>query len=61
MARTDEQIKVPQLTHEQITERAYQIYLANGCQAGHAEDDWLQAEYELLQTTREAMQFDEEE
>jgi Protein of unknown function (DUF2934) len=41
-------MKALQLTHEQIAERAYQIYLANGCQSGHEKDDWLQAEYELL-------------
>ena len=35
--------------HEQIAGRAYQLYLARGCQPGHAMDDWLQAEYELLQ------------
>ena len=38
-----------ELTHSQIAERAYQIYLANGCQPGHELDDWLQAQYELLQ------------
>jgi hypothetical protein len=36
-------------THEQIGERAYQIYLARGGQPGHEMDDWLQAEYELMQ------------
>jgi hypothetical protein len=36
-------------THEQIASRAYQIYLERGCQHGHDLDDWLQAEYELLQ------------
>jgi len=25
-----------------------QIYLARGSEQGHAEDDWLQAEYELI-------------
>jgi hypothetical protein len=35
-------------THEQIAERANQIYLARGGQPGHEMDDWLQAEYELL-------------
>lgn len=42
-------MKVPSLTYEQIAERAHQIHVANGCQPGHELDDWLQAEYELLQ------------
>ena len=36
-------------THEEITERAYLLYLEGGCQPGHDVDDWLQAEYELMQ------------
>ncbi len=32
---------------EQISVRAYQIYLERGRQNGHDVDDWLQAEYEL--------------
>jgi hypothetical protein len=34
-------------TQLEIADRAYQIYLGRGCQAGHDLDDWLQAEYEL--------------
>jgi len=34
---------------EQIRARAYQPYMERGQQPGHAMDDWLQAEYELLQ------------
>ena len=37
------------LTHERIAARAYQIYIERGCQGGHELDDWLQAQYELLQ------------
>jgi hypothetical protein len=48
VTRRIKQTKVPELTHAQIDERAYKIYLANGCQTGRAQDDWLQAEYELL-------------
>ena len=33
---------------EQIRMHAYQLYQARGCQHGHAMNDWLQAEYELL-------------
>ncbi len=36
-------------TFEQIAARAYQIYIERGRQHGHDMDDWLQAEYELLQ------------
>lgn len=36
-------------THEQIAKRAHEIYLANGAKADHQIDDWLQAEYELMQ------------
>jgi hypothetical protein len=36
-------------THDEIAARAYQIFLERGCQHGHDRDDWLQAEYELMQ------------
>jgi hypothetical protein len=36
-------------THEQIAARAYQLYLERGRIDGHDIDDWLQAEYELMQ------------
>jgi hypothetical protein len=36
-------------TEEQIRARAYQLYQARGFQPGHDTDDWLQAEYELMQ------------
>ena len=36
-------------TQVEIAARAYQIYLNRGCAPGHADDDWLQAEYELMQ------------
>jgi len=38
-----------QLTKEQIRARAYAIFCQRGSQHGHAIDDWLQAEYELMQ------------
>jgi hypothetical protein len=34
-------------THDQITRRAYQIYLERGARPGHELDDWLRAEREL--------------
>ena len=36
-------------TPAQIAARAYQIYLERGRISGHDMDDWLQAEYELMQ------------
>ena len=37
------------LSEEKVRARAYQIYKERGGQPGHEMDDWLQAEYELLQ------------
>jgi hypothetical protein len=39
----------PRPTHQAVAARAYQIYLERGRQSGHEIDDWLQAEYELMQ------------
>lgn len=36
-------------TPEQIAARAYQLYIERGRTTGHDLDDWLQAEYELIQ------------
>lgn len=33
-----------------IRRRAYELYEKRGCQDGHAEEDWLQAEAEILGT-----------
>ena len=38
-----------QPTPEQIAARAYQLYLERGRTDGHDLDDWMQAEYELMQ------------
>jgi hypothetical protein len=40
-------IKPP--THHEIAARAYQLYVERGRLDGYDVDDWLQAEYELLQ------------
>ncbi|TVQ61368.1 MAG: DUF2934 domain-containing protein [Phycisphaerales bacterium] len=40
------ELKVP--THEQIAARAYELYLERGCEDGHAQEDWVRAERELL-------------
>jgi hypothetical protein len=34
-------------THEQISKRAYEIFLARGGQHGRQDEDWAQAEREL--------------
>ena len=36
------------LAHEQIARRAYEIFLARDGQYGSPEQDWLQAERELM-------------
>jgi DUF2934 family protein len=35
------------ITEDKIARRAYDLYLARGCEPGHTLDDWLQAEHEL--------------
>jgi hypothetical protein len=37
----------PEVTHEQIERRAYELYLARGDRQGDALSDWLAAEREL--------------
>jgi hypothetical protein len=34
---------------EQVRQRAYEIFVRNGSHPGHEVDNWLQAEYELMQ------------
>ena len=36
-------------SHEDIARRAYELYCERGCEPGYDVDDWLQAEYELMQ------------
>ena len=40
----------PLITEDAIAQRAYALYLAQGCEDGHDVEDWLQAERELLET-----------
>ena len=40
-------------TEEEIRLRAYEIFLARGCQPGQAIQDWLQAERELTEAGSE--------
>jgi hypothetical protein len=35
-------------TEEQIAARAYELFIARGGEPGHSEEDWYQAERELL-------------
>jgi len=36
------------VTHNQISERAFQIYESRGSKPGHDTQDWLSAEHQLL-------------
>ena len=40
------------VTEHDITRRAYDFYLARGCEHGHDVEDWLQAERELREAVR---------
>jgi hypothetical protein len=42
-------MKVNRPTDQQIRQRAHEIFVEHGCQPGHEIDNWLQAEYELMQ------------
>ena len=35
-------------SHEEITRRAYQIYMERGCPEGHSLEHWLEAENQLI-------------
>ena len=37
------------VSHEEIAERAYELYLKRDAEHGHHEDDWLLAEAQLLE------------
>jgi hypothetical protein len=34
--------------HARISLRAYELYVQRGCHEGHAQEDWLDAEREIL-------------
>ena len=36
-------------THEEISLRAYHIFIERGCTPGNEQEDWLRAEQELLE------------
>ena len=45
--------------HEEIEQRAYRIFLDRGGAHGHAVEDWMQAQRELLEKTRAERRRDE--
>ena len=47
-ARVPKSLSQPaNVTHSDVARRAYDLYLARGCEHGHDVDDWTQAEREL--------------
>jgi hypothetical protein len=56
LARNPVISKEPELSHslaatkDAIAQRAYELYVARGCEDGHHLEDWLQAERELQET-----------
>ena len=52
-ATADERVPKPPVTTQaavtdgDIARRAYELYLARGCEHGHDVEDWVQAEREL--------------
>jgi Protein of unknown function (DUF2934) len=42
------------IAENDVARRAYDLYLARGCEPGHALDDWLDAERELQQAAGSA-------
>ena len=42
-------VALPPITHEEIAERAYDLYLRRGGEDGHDVEDWLAAEHRLRQ------------
>ena len=47
--RSGQQIAERHPTHEEIELRAYQIYVERGGAQGNELEDWLQAEFELIE------------
>ena len=47
--RSGQQIAERHPTHEEIELRAYQIYVERGGAQGNDLEDWLQAEFELIE------------
>ena len=45
---TQETVSAADTAHQKISERAYRLYLDRGAEDGHALEDWLRAEREVL-------------
>jgi hypothetical protein len=45
--RALKEVPPPSITESDIARRAYDLYLARGCEHGHDVEDWLQAKREL--------------
>ena len=43
-----EPVSALETPHQRISERAYRLYLDRGAEDGHALEDWLRAEQEVL-------------
>jgi hypothetical protein len=41
-------------TAEQIEKRAYELYLERGCEDGHALEDWLAAQAEIMELSEQS-------
>jgi hypothetical protein len=50
--RTEVSLPAQENLEDRIRERAYEIYVLNGCQDGRDVEDWLQAESEIRQETQ---------
>ena len=42
-------VALPPITHQEIAERAYELYVRRGGEDGHDVEDWLAAELRLRQ------------
>lgn len=47
-AQTPTATKTPKPTREQIAQRAHEIWVKNGCKHGQDEQNWLEAERQLM-------------
>ncbi len=52
----EQPIPIPHISHQRIAERAYLKFLGRGCVHGYHEQDWLEAERELIEEARAANQ-----
>jgi hypothetical protein len=50
-AQSREASQTPELTHEQVAQRAHDIWQASGCPWGQEDRCWFEAEHQLRQET----------